>query len=175
VSAIGDEAFFYCQTLSSITVDPVNNFYKTIDGSLYSEDGKTLIQYAIGRGDHLFTIPEGVQTIAKNAFYKADNLYLVKIPNGVKTIDDGAFSYCERLEGVIIPKTVTKIGNSVFTYSSAISLYYEGNSIEWGKIALGNDWTNSTQKDTILYYYKDSQPQFGGKYWRYQAGNPVRW
>ena len=49
VTSIGDQTFRGCSSLANITVDAVNPNYKSIDGNLYSKDGKTLIRYAIGK------------------------------------------------------------------------------------------------------------------------------
>ncbi|MBR1867377.1 MAG: leucine-rich repeat protein, partial [Clostridia bacterium] len=49
VTSIGALAFDRCSSLSSITIDENSQNYKSIDGNLYSKDGKTLIQYAIGK------------------------------------------------------------------------------------------------------------------------------
>ena len=60
VTSIGDLAFSYCTPLTSIEVDADNQYYKSIDGNLYSKDGKTLIQYAIGKTDTSFKVPSDV-------------------------------------------------------------------------------------------------------------------
>ena len=49
VTSIGSSAFYLCSSLANIIVDTVNEYYKSVDGNLYSKDGKTLIQYAIGK------------------------------------------------------------------------------------------------------------------------------
>ncbi|MBQ3046912.1 MAG: leucine-rich repeat domain-containing protein, partial [Clostridia bacterium] len=49
VTSIGEAPFRGCDSLTSIAVDSNNANYKDIDGNLYSKDGKTLIQYAIGK------------------------------------------------------------------------------------------------------------------------------
>ena len=69
VTAIGERAFFFCRALMSITVDKNNAAYKDIDGNLYTKDGTTLIQYAVGKTDTSFVIPDGVTTISDRAFY----------------------------------------------------------------------------------------------------------
>lgn len=80
---------FYC-LLESIIVDEMNNAYQTIDGNLYSKDGKTLIRYATGKNEQSFTVP-----------------------NSVDSIDDYAF-HGHILTEIIIPDSVTHIGWDVF-------------------------------------------------------------
>ena len=43
VNAIGDSPFSRCQTLTSIEVDSANESFTSINGSLYTKDGQTLI------------------------------------------------------------------------------------------------------------------------------------
>jgi hypothetical protein len=49
VTSIGEAAFAVCCSLRNISVSPNNTAYQSIDGSLYTKDGKTLMQYALGK------------------------------------------------------------------------------------------------------------------------------
>ena len=68
VKDIGENAFCHCSSLTSITVDENNRYYKSIDGNLYCKNGRTLIQYAIGKKDASFEIPDSVTSIGEDAF-----------------------------------------------------------------------------------------------------------
>ena len=142
VTSITPSAFIACKRLSSIEVDKSNPNYKSVDGNLYSKDGKTLLIYAIAKEDKQFTIPDGVQEIGAYAFTWSENLENVTIRNGVTSIGqsafynstikrvdlpdtithigDYAFSNCRELEGVVLPDGLTHIGNSVFDSCSGI-------------------------------------------------------
>ncbi len=74
VTSIGDWAFYNCDSLTSIEVGENNTAYKSIDGNLYSKDGTVLIQYAIGKTDSEFIIPDSVTSIRRYAFYNCDSL-----------------------------------------------------------------------------------------------------
>ena len=54
--------------ITDIFVDEKNPYFKSIDGVLYSKDGKTLIRYPGGRKERSFTVPDGVQAIGRHAF-----------------------------------------------------------------------------------------------------------
>ena len=97
VTFIGTGAFGNCK-LESITVDEKNTEYKSVDGNLYSKDGKTLIQYATGKKQARFTIPDGVMTIGAWAFSRCESLKEIVIPKSVTTIEDTAFYNCENLK-----------------------------------------------------------------------------
>jgi len=110
VSSIGDYAFFNCFGLASITVDTENPIYKSIDGSLYTKDEKTLVQYALGKKDTAFAIPSTVTAVGGSAFEGCTALTSVVIPSGISSIGDYAFSGCTNLASINIPRSVTKIG-----------------------------------------------------------------
>ena len=99
-----------CKSLTSITVDKNNTAYKSIDGNLYSKDGKTLIRYAMGKKESSFTVPDSVTLIGNNAFEDCTDLTNLTIGNGVTSIGDFAFNNCSSLTSINIPDSVTSIG-----------------------------------------------------------------
>lgn len=100
VTSIGDNAFEHCDGLTSIEVSDSNTEYKSIDGNLYSKDGRTLIQYAIGKTATSFAIPDSVTSIGDDAFCYCDNLTKIVIPDSVTSIGDGAFFECDSLTSI---------------------------------------------------------------------------
>ncbi len=97
-------------SLQRIDVSPENNKYSSIDGVLYSKDGRALIRCPEGRKGSLV------------------------IPDGVTSIDECAFSGCASLKSVTIGDGVTSIG--IDTFSGCTSLSY---MIEGGLKYLGNE------------------------------------
>lgn len=116
VISIGNHAFFGCENLTNIIVDVNNQNYKSIDGNLYSKDGKTLIQYAIGKTATSFSIPDGVASIGEEAFYGCISLTSVTFGENSRLTSIGreAFFYCRRLTSIEIPSSVTSIGDRAF-------------------------------------------------------------
>ena len=130
VTSIGYRAFSYCQNLTSITVDKNNQNYCSINGDLYSKDGKTIYAYACGKKAESFEIPVGVENIEVCAFGGCINLKNVIIPNGVKCIGNCAFEDCGGLISVTIPASVASIGSYAFFRNSCDQypdeMYYQG-------------------------------------------------
>ena len=118
---IGEDAFQRCSSLKNIDVDDNNLYYKSINGNLYSKDGKQLIKYALGKTNTSFTIPDGVTSIGVSAFYLCSNLTSIKIPDTVTYIDDYAFCSCTGLTNIEIPNGVTSIGNKSFYYCTSLT------------------------------------------------------
>jgi hypothetical protein len=100
VTSISTLAFDGCTSLTSIEVDENNTKYKSINGNLYSKDGKTLILYAIGKKDASFEIPDSVTKIGDRAFYRCTALTSVTIPNSVTSIGGSAFYGCTALKEI---------------------------------------------------------------------------
>ncbi len=144
VTSIGDYAFYGCYRLTSITignsvasigkgvvdgsrlisinVSDNNTAYKSIDGNLYSKDGKTLIQYAIGKTDTEFTIPDSVETIGEGAFAGC-SLVNVTIGNSVTSIGYDAFEGCSSLTSI-------SVGQGNPNYSSQDGILYNKGKTE---------------------------------------------
>lgn len=117
VEDMDGSAFIACTSLEHITVDESNTNYKSIDGNLYTKDGKTLIRYAAGKKDASFVVPDGVTVIGDLAFDGCTSLASVTIPDSVTSIGDYAFYDCASLKDVKIPDSVTKIGEHAFRLS----------------------------------------------------------
>ena len=121
VTSIGKFAFDYCSSLTSINVDADNQYFISLDGNLYNKNRTKLIQYAIGKKDTSFLVPNSVTSIGDYAFYNCDSLTSVSIPNSVTSIGDGAFYDCSSLTSVTIPNSVTSIGKFAFEHCSSLT------------------------------------------------------
>ena len=60
------------------------------------------------------TLPQGLESIGKEAFYYCEFLEDINIPDTVTQIGDMAFGFCGAIEDIYIPSSVTSIGHSVF-------------------------------------------------------------
>ena len=106
--------------LESITVDESNTEYDSIDGVLFTKDGKTLIKYPENKSGTQYSVPTGTMTIGENAFNNCDNLTKVTLNEGLTQISQAAFSDCSALSEMIIPDGVTNVGACSFYGCSAL-------------------------------------------------------
>ncbi len=65
VTSIGEWAFYYCSGLKSINVNEDNPYYCSVDGNLFNKDKTELIQYAIGKTDTGYDVPDSVTSIGE--------------------------------------------------------------------------------------------------------------
>ena len=129
VTSIDSYAFYGCTKLVSITVAQNNEHYKSINGNLYTKDGKTLIQYAVGKTDVSFSISNSVTSIDDSAFYGCSSLTSITIPDSVTSIGSWAFAYCTNLTSITIPNSVTSIGDGAFSRCTNLTSITIGNSV----------------------------------------------
>ena len=105
---IGDYAFQYCFSLSSVIIP---NGVTSIGNYAFSDC------YSLSS----VIIPNGVTSIGSNAFYDCYSLSSITIPNGVTSIRNYSFQYCHSLSSIIIPNGVAGIGKYAFQYCYSLS------------------------------------------------------
>ena len=102
-------------SLEEISVDDSNTVYRSRSGNLYTADGMTLLQYATGKKDKTFVLPDDVRTIADGAFHIAVNLEEVTFSSSLTSIGEGAFNSCRSLIKIVLPEKLESIGANAFT------------------------------------------------------------
>ncbi len=113
VSSIGRWALICGESLELINADESNQYFKSIDGVLFSKDGTRIVQYPSGRsGD--YTIPTGVTRIGIGAFNDCTKLTNVTIPYGITDIEMAAFQECTSLEKVTLPESAVNLSEQLF-------------------------------------------------------------
>ena len=98
VTKLSHDAFNLCYLLDDISVDENNPEYRSIDGSLYTKDGKTLIKAARKKSLVTFTIPEGVEIIERGALPTFHEYEKLIIPNSVRKIENNNFDKYKSIE-----------------------------------------------------------------------------
>ena len=99
VTSIGDSAFGYCSSLTSITIpDSVTNI------------GENAFICCFNLTE--ITIPDSVTSIGGGAFFMCSAITEITIPDSVMSIGDSAFAGCSALESIIVEQGNTKYHSS---------------------------------------------------------------
>ena len=161
VTSIGEDAFFNCTSLTSVTIP--NSVTSIGRGAFYECEKLTSVtipnsvtsigEYAFSncKGLISLTIPNSVTSIENSAFRFCSSLTSVTIPNSVTSIGEYAFSQCTALASVTIPNSVTSIGNSAFQFCSSLTSLTIPNSVTSIDIDAFNECTSITD----VYCYAD--------------------
>ena len=97
--------------IQNIEIDKASKAYQSIDGIIYSKDGKTLIKCPCGKENP--TIQEGTERICKNAFANCDKLESIDFPDSVKILEQRAFYNCQNLKSVHFGTGIQSIGSDI--------------------------------------------------------------
>ncbi|MGN0531076.1 MAG: leucine-rich repeat protein [Eubacterium sp.] len=129
VSFIKCTAFGYSD-LQAYNVVADNPYYKSVNGVLFSKDGKTIVSYPCSRYEvsgAYYSVPKGTEAIGEDAFYQAD-LAALELPSTLKYIREYAFDKASI--GVInIPASVELISEDAF-YNSSCGVRFLGTECE---------------------------------------------
>ncbi len=148
------ECFAYNNKLKTISVNANNPYIKSVNGVLYSKDGKKLIFCPRSKSGS-FTVPSGVTTIGASAFSYCTALTSVTLPDTVVTIDEYAFDSCEGLTSFTMTNSVTTINESAFAGCGRLNDLTISSNIEYlGPYALNGVLWLDNQPDGLLYIGK---------------------
>ena len=130
LTGMGTSAFAGCYKLVSITVEEGNPVYKSVNGVLFSADGKKLLAYPAYSYNTSYTVPYGTVTIERSAFNDADNLSYVYFPSTLTEIKPYAFAYCSRLSAITFNKNIVRVGDSAFRSCKVLwNITFENDSV----------------------------------------------
>lgn len=101
VTAIGDDAFAYCTSLTQVTIPSTVTY---IGNSAFYEC----------RNIHTLTLSSALETIDDWAFYFCSSLYSVLLPTKLTYLGDYAFKNCGTLHSVTIRSDLTYLGDQAF-------------------------------------------------------------
>ena len=118
VTSIGSSAFDGCSSLTSMVVESGNTTYDSRENcnAIIESSTNTLIA-----GCQNTVIPNSVTSIADAAFNGCSSLTSITIPNSVTSIGDWAFAHCFALTLIIVPNGVTSIGMLAFCECTSLT------------------------------------------------------
>lgn len=134
-AVIGEQAF---AGLSEIAVSEENPFFMSADGNLYTKDGATILQYATGKDELIFHLPEEVSTIGNFAFADAKRLSAIHFGENVKIVGSNAFNGCTLLWAVVFPEGLLSIGDSAFCGCDSLCAVAVGKNTDIGRGAFND-------------------------------------
>jgi len=109
----------YSKTAEEFEVSPENPYYTSVDGILYTKDGKTLVKCPPKKDVRNFTVPDAVEAIAYEAFCET-NTETVSFGKNLKTIGPSAFQRTALKGKLILPGTIETIGFHAFYWSENV-------------------------------------------------------
>ena len=131
VTSIGKDAFYGCESLTSITIpDSVTSIGERAFAYCKSLTSITIPNSVTSIGDYAFqyctgltsiTIPNSVTSIGRGVFHGCESLTDITIPNSVTSIGDSSFYKCTSLTNITIPNSVTYIGEAAFKYCTSLT------------------------------------------------------
>ena len=108
VTAFGDESFYGCKDLISITIP-----------SSVTSLGESCFNGCSGLTS--ITIPSSVTSLGKWCFWGCSGLTSITIPSSVTSLGEGCFNYCSGLTSITIPPSVTSLKGYCFHQCSGLT------------------------------------------------------
>jgi len=120
----------------NLTVSPSNRFYKIIDGSLYTDNGKKLVVYMPSENETQFSLPNTVVVIGEYAFSSV-GVKSVIMPNTVREFGCDAFADKSNTESIMRTDTILAV----------YDIYFNGKKAEWESILV--HYINHYEKEPV--------------------------
>ena len=150
LTTLGDGVFAGCTNIVSLTVAESNTNFMVLDDILYGQDLSTLY-YALNSVRKVH-VPEGVKSIASDAFVFCKELQDIALPSSLNRIASEAFGDCDALGSIRIPKEVSEIGEYAFyECDNLTNVCFEGNAPSVGDHAF-----DEIAPTCIVYVRRDS-------------------
>lgn len=127
IQKIAFSAFNGCVQLVRFSVDEKNEYYKDIEGILYTRDSKTLIRCGQNYSNDVVKLPDSVENISPWAFSQCLSIVDISLPQKLKTVEKFAFADCIQIRKLTL-------GNNIESFDiSAINGWSSHQCILTGK------------------------------------------
>ncbi len=112
VTSIAPEIFCGARSVGNVTVSEENEYFSSYNGALYNKDMTKLLSVPPNTSGE-YTVPDGVKTVARYAFYGCD-ISRVNLPISLLTVELHAFLNNRSLALVILPPMLQKVEKQAF-------------------------------------------------------------
>ena len=144
VNDISYESIHSCKGLEGVEVDEGNQTFASIDGNLYSKDGKKFLRLCVSTENTSITIPEGVVEIVEYAAYACHQLIDINLPKSLTFIGEYSFLDCDNLTNITIPENVAFIGSYAFLRCDKMTSVVFEQATGWSVVSQGGKLTPPT-------------------------------
>ena len=163
VTNISCKAFLGSVAMKSFSVDPANAFYSGKDGMLLSKDGRTLL-LAPAACENVI-VPQGVATIAPNAFYQCRLLAVITLPESVEELCDFWITGNDSLMRVVFLGEMPICGEDAFSgCSSPLMVTVQKERASWADV--GETWSGITVRAAAAAGQENTE-HYNGIQWTY--------
>ena len=118
VQDISEKVFSSYDSLESIECD--SDYFKSIDGVLFTADYKTLVRYPPKKNGTDYVVPDSVVNIGSCAFRNCEFLENIILPNSLTRIGEEAFYICKSLQNIELSNSLIEIGKYAFRYCNSL-------------------------------------------------------
>ncbi|MBQ9516587.1 MAG: leucine-rich repeat domain-containing protein [Eubacterium sp.] len=133
---LGFATLYGCTSLTSITVDSLNNTYDSRNNCNAVIETKTNTMVSACKAT---VIPSSVRHIDCEAFGGQTGITSYTIPEGVNSIEYCVFNGCSNLKSITLPRSLKYVGLYAFSSCSKLTdVYYAGNKADFVKIDMDN-------------------------------------
>ena len=116
IETIGQNLFKGCTALKEIQCSGSHPPMKTVDGVIFSADGKRMISYPGNQNVKNYVVPEGTEIIDDGMFEYCEHLETIEFADSIRQIGDSSFSGCDSITKIVFPEGLTILPEEVCSY-----------------------------------------------------------
>ncbi len=165
ITRIGNKAFSGCSSLASVHITDLSAWCRIIFQTYYTYDERSNADYSYYSYHHSNPL-----SYAHHLYLNGEEIKDLVIPNDVTSISGGAFDGCNALTSVTIPNSVTSIGGGAFYGCSRLSSVHITDLSAWCEIIFQSflisetiDHTDGPNKVYPSYNYSSNPLSYAHK------------